>query len=175
MLRLYWLVIIILLAGCSNDGPIKVKNEIKFGPYAISPPIGYWYFPRKFPVNIKSSEELFLLTFYKNKKATENRNPEHFGLFFNLGVTQNNYENIGDYYSEAKKSEVPYNDLPDEANDLLDFKEWSCKQYSISIGYGIECISLRKHLVTIAEIGEDKKIVIDNIPILKRMLRSFRN
>ena len=63
---IYLLLICLLIFGCTNNSaPIEVKDKLHFGKYSVSPPKGYWYFPRKFPDKFSTSKDFFLITFWE--------------------------------------------------------------------------------------------------------------
>lgn len=160
--------------GCAGKPtPIQVKGELKFGPYVIAPPKGYWYFPNRYPKVFKSSEDI-VVTFWEDKEDTsrESYPKDRIGVFLNLGVTANTYKNIEAYYDAARISGVTYKELPNEAEMLKTIAHWSCKQTGQGM-YGIECISLRDNIVTIGAYGGNKNAVLLKIQLLQKMLESF--
>jgi hypothetical protein len=175
MIKLVYIILLSLfIFGCSGKpSPVQTNNELKFGQYIISPPKNYWYFPRKYPTNFRTSKDIFLLTFWKDKEDISRKDPNHISIFFNLAVSANKYKNFEDYYNRAKAFGVKYNKLPDEAGTLKTIQNWSCKQTGEGI-FGIECISLGDNLVTIGAYGNDKGLVFSNIPLLQKMLESFK-
>ena len=163
--------------GCSGKpAPTQVKGNLKFGPYVITPPKGYWYFPSRYPKVFKSSKKKFLVTFWEDKEDTsrESYPKDRIGLFFNFGVTVNTYKNIEAYYDTGRASGITYKELPNEAKMLKSITNWSCKEQPVESGYyGIECISLRDNIITIGAYGGDKNAVLSKIQLLQKMLESF--
>jgi hypothetical protein len=160
--------------GCTGKPePMQVQGELKFGPYVISPPNGYWYFPRKYPNMFKSSKDYFVVTFWENKEDTSKKSypKKSIGVCFNFFVAANKYKNIDDYYNDARKFGVTYKRLPNEAEVLKSMANWSCKQTGQGM-YGIECISLRDNFIAICEYGDDKNksAVLSKIQLLQKML-----
>ena len=171
------LLVCLSVVGCSrNSSPVQVISPIEFGGYQISPPYGYWYFPRKISSDFRKSDFLVLLTFWPNKKDVTYRNrqyaPGEQVIFLNFVIAENKYGSFEAYYAAAKKAGVTYLDLSPEQKILQMIPDWSCKQSNEGI-YGIECISLRDDLLTIGVHGDDKNQVLMKIPLLKRMIESL--
>jgi hypothetical protein len=66
------LLICIFIIGCSSKpAPLQVHGTLRFGPYNIAPPAGYWYYQRKYPktfkLPVKTSKDFFLESFFENK------------------------------------------------------------------------------------------------------------
>ena len=165
----------LFICGCSGKPvPVIVNGELTFGRYIITPPNGYRYFPRKFPTKIKTPKDLFLITFWEDKEvALRKTAPNKIGVFFNFAVSANTYKDFDAYYEAARALGITYKDLPNEAEILKAAVNWSCKQAGQSF-YGIECISLGDNLVTIGTYGSDKEAVLSQIPMLQKMVESFR-
>jgi hypothetical protein len=164
--------------GCSeNNTPksalVQVNGVLKFGQYAISPPISYWYFPREYPPKHETAKNGFLLTFFEKKEALINKDPNKMDFFINFGLYENKYKNSEEYYSSAKAAGRILKDLPNKIGVLLINKNWSCKQTAEGL-YGIECISLGSSLVTIGAYGYEEKNVLSHISLLQKMLESFK-
>lgn len=173
--RIYLILIVMLMSGCSSAAEhslIQINREVEVGPYVVSPPKGYWYFPREYSNNFKNSEDIFLLTFWENKEGVLKKDPTLAGIFFNLGIAENKYNNFDEYYNEARKWNIKYDKLPEKASLLLTLKNWSCKQNVTSV-YGIECIALGNNLITIGGFGSEKDLVLNKISLFKNMIESF--
>jgi hypothetical protein len=179
---IYLLLICLLIFGCTNNSaPIEVKDKLHFGKYSVSPPKGYWYFPRKFPDKFSTSKDFFLITFWEDKamaskvsamRKTSSHSLDSLKVFFNFGVTVNSYKKFDEYYNTAQSLGIRYDELPSEANMLKSEANWSCKQTIPSL-YVIECISLGENLVTISVNGNSKADVLTKIPIFKQMIDSI--
>ncbi len=168
------LLISLFVCGCSDKhSPVQVSGELEIGHYMISPPKGYWYFPRKYLGKFKASNDIFLITFWKDKEAATRKDPDKMGAFFNFGVSENKFNNFDNYYNNASDSGIKYNNLPSETSILNTIDNWSCKQSDQGV-YGIECISLRDNLITIGVYGNDKGLVFSKIPLLQKVLESFK-
>lgn len=170
------LLLFLCVSGCSKQsGPVMVKGELKFGQYILSPPAGYWYFPVKHATKIRPSGSIFLITFWKHKEGARlskgARND--IGVIFNFAVSANTYKSVDAYYAAARSSGITYKAVPKEAQVLGSLTDWSCKRLLSSV-YGIECVSLRDNLITIGAYGKDKDAVISKIPVLQKMIESFR-
>jgi len=175
MIRLIYIILFsFFIFGCSGKtSPVQINGELKFGQYIITPPKNYWYFPRKYPANFRTSKDIFLLTFWEDKEDITRKDSNQIRNFFNLGVSANKFNNYEDYYNSAKALGTTYRKLPDEARTLKTIQNWSCKQTGEGI-FGIECISLGDNLVTIGAYGNDKGLVLSKIPLLYNMLESFK-
>lgn len=169
------IVLALILASCSTDKPIKVQGEIHFGHYSVSPPLGYWYFPRNFPESFESPEKLFLVSFFKSKDVFKKNAPNLKETSFNIGVLKNSYTSYEDYYAEGKKHEVLYEELSPNLNDLITLKGWSCKKPNIDGQFVVECISLRNNLVEISANGENEKQIFGDLNTFIKILKSFRS
>jgi len=151
-----------------------VKGDLNFGHYIISPPKGYWYFPRKFPSELKTPKDIFLITFWEDREAASRKPPpNNIGVFFNFLVSANTYKNWEAYYEAARGLGIIYQELPSEAVSLKTMVNWSCKETGQGL-YGIECISLEDNLVTIGVYGSDKVTVLSRLPLLRRLVESFK-
>jgi hypothetical protein len=182
---IYLLLICLLIFGCTNNlAPIEVKDKLHFGNYSVSPPKGYWYFPRKFPDKFSTSKDFFLITFWEDKaiaskvsalrKTASHRLdcPDSLKVFFNFSVTVNNYKKFDEFYNTTQSLGIKYDELPSEADILKSEANWSCKQITTSL-YGIECISLGKNLVIVSVNGNSKTDVLTKISIFKQMIDSI--
>jgi len=170
------LLFCIFIIGCSSKpAPMQVHGTLRFGPYNIAPPAGYWYYQRKYPktfkLPVKTSKDFFLESFFENKdtllKNTRN------GVFINFGVYKNIYKSFDEYRTNAEKYEpwFSYEELPKEAQVLKNMPNWNCKQTNWG-AYGIQCIALGKDLVGIGIFG-DKNRVLSKIPEFKSMVDSM--
>jgi hypothetical protein len=181
---IYLLLICLLIFGCTNKSePIEVKDKLHFGNYSVSPPKGYWYFPKKFSDKFSTSKDFFLITFWEDKaiaskvsalrKTTSHRlDPDSMKVFFNFGVTVNKYKKFDEYYNTAQSFGIKYDELPSEAGMLKSLTNWSCKQNTQGY-YCIECISLGKNLITVGVYGYRKADALTKIPIFKQMIDSI--
>ncbi len=181
---IYLFLICLLILGCTNkSAPIEVKDKLHFGNYSVSPPKGYWYFPRKLPDKFSTSKDFFLITFWEDKatasmvsalrKTPSHRfDPDSMKVFFNFGVTINNYKKFDEYYNTAQSFGIKYDELPSEADILKSEANWNCKQNTRSY-YGIECIALGKNLIIVGVYGYRKANVLTKIPIFKQMIDSI--
>lgn len=163
---------LMLVSGCSkNTSPTQVVEQIKFGKYKVSPPSGYWYFPRSFPKKFTKDDDSFLLTFFEKKELISNSESAKDGIFINLIVSNNKYKSKSDYYDEMSKYGAKYSNLPEDGKNSND-KDWTCKQVIHGL-YGIECFSQNKeHFIIIGMFGERKK-VNKEVHLLYDMLESF--
>jgi hypothetical protein len=169
---------IFIVGSCSSKpAPVQVHGALKFGPYTISPPVGYWYFPRKYPrsfkLPFKTSKDFFLVTFFENKDVISHKTRS--GVFMNFGVYKNIYKSFDAYYRDAAEkngSLFRYEELPKEAQVLKNIPSWNCKQTNWG-AYGLQCLTLDKHIVIIGIFG-DKNQVLSKIPELKRMVDSVK-
>ncbi len=171
-----FLLLFVCVSGCSRQsGPVMVKGQLQFGQYILSPPAGYWYFPGKHATKIRPSGSIFLITFWKHKEeARLNKGVRaNIGVFFNFVVSTNTYKSVEAYYDAARRSGITYKAIPKEAQVLGSLTDWSCNRILSSV-YGIECVSLRDNLITIGAYGKDKGAVISKIPVLQKMIESFR-
>lgn len=170
---IYLLLVCLLILNCTYEStPVEVKERQIFGNYIISPPRGYWYFPRKYPDKFNTAKDLFLITFWVNKVAASRKAAtDNVRVFFNFAVSMDRYKNFDAYYKTAESSGIKYDALPSEAGMLKSMTNWSCKQ-TIQSFYGIECISLDENLVTIGVYGISKAEVLTKIPTLKQMIDS---
>jgi hypothetical protein len=170
---IYLLLVCLLILSCTYEStPVEVKERLIFGNYIISPPRGYWYFPRKYPDKFNTAKDLFLITFWEDKVAASRKAaPDNVRVFFNFAVSMDRYEKFDAYYKAAESSGIKYKTLPSEAGMLKSIANWSCKQ-TIQSFYGIECISLDKNLVTVGVYGSSKSDVLTKIPALKQMIDS---
>jgi len=160
--------------GCTaTHSPIQANGELEFGRYLFMAPEGYWYFPKKYPATFKTSKDIFLITFWKDKEALSRKNAKEIGVFINFAVSPNTYKNFETYYIAAKELGIKYEELPEEAFMLKTIANWSCKQTGQGV-FGIECTSLGDDLVTFGVYGNDKGIVMSNVSLLQRMLESFK-
>ena len=167
--------------SCANEpspvkakaSPVKVNDEIIFGRYIIRPPKNYWFYPKKYPSQFKTSKDIFLVTFWKDKDDLVGKHLKAENALLNFGVSANIYKDFSDYYYRAQKAGVNYKDVPEEMDKLKTMPNWSCKQPAQGI-FGIECISLRDELITIGIYGFEKATVMSNYPVFLRMLESFR-
>lgn len=165
--------------SCSKtSSPIQVTGPIDFGGYEISPPQGYWYFPRQLPTDFRKKKDYFaVMTFASNIEEMPRENEQyarnaHF-LFFNFGIAEKKYRSLKSYYNAAKRAGVRYNDLPPEAEDLNKIPHWSCKQPEMSYPT-IECSTLKNDVLAIYVTGSDRSEVFSAIPQLKQMMESVQ-
>ncbi len=148
----------------------QVKSNIKFGPYIISPPKGYWYYPKKFTQGVHKNTDFFLLTFCPNKNYFLT---PPIPMFINFSVTKKTFKNYSEYYKNSRKYGAYYSNLPEHINSHLEVPEWSCKM--LNHGYkGVECIAINEYLITVALIGKNIDEIEKNIPTLKSMLLSLK-
>lgn len=172
MARIVLLSLFVLLCSC-NSRPLQVKSELKFGHYVISPPINYFYFQKKFPDKLSDKNDYFLVTFWKDPPDTSKKDLIDLSIFFNFAVIAKNFETFDDFYNNAKSLGFNYYDLPSEAKGLKNIDKWSCKQTEDGV-YGIECVSIRDHIITIGLYGKEKATVLSQLPLLQKMLYSFQ-
>ncbi len=172
------LLFCIFIIGCSSKpAPMQVHGTLRFGPYNIAPPAGYWYYQRKYPKSfrlpVKTSKDFFLETFFENKDVISHKTRS--GVFINFGVYKNIYKSFDEYYrvtAEKNGSLFSYEELPREAQVLKTMPDWSCKQTNWGT-YGVQCIALDKDLVAVGIFG-DKNRVLSKIPEFKKMLESVK-
>ncbi|MCL5238691.1 MAG: hypothetical protein M1353_12780 [Nitrospirae bacterium] len=171
----YFFLLSLFVFNCTGKpAPVQVNGELTFGQYIISPPKGYWYFPRKFPAKLRTSNDIFLVTFWEDKESVSRKVvPNKTGVFFNFAVSANTYKNFEAYYDAARTLGITYGELPNEAEMLRTMTNWNCKQTGQGV-YGIECISLRDHIVIIGAYGNNKGEVLSKIPALKQMIGSLK-
>ena len=89
----------ILIIGCSSKSvpmPMQVYGALRFGPYIISPPMGYWYFQKKYPKSFKpppfkTIKDYFLVSFFENKKDMLSHKIEN-GVVIDFSVSKNIYK-----------------------------------------------------------------------------------
>jgi hypothetical protein len=176
MIKLVFVLLFgLLILGCTKKNtPVQVNGVLKIGQYIISPPIGYWYFPKKHPLKHKMAKKDFLLTFCKDKESISKKDPTKIDCLINFGLFENKYKNYEDYYNNAKVAGISYDKLPDEADILKSNTNWSCMQ-TLQGPYAIECVSLRKDLVIISAFGFEKEKVLSHISLLQKMLESFKD
>ncbi|HUN53957.1 MAG TPA: hypothetical protein VMU29_02245 [Smithella sp.] len=170
--HVYFILICLLIVSCTHKNtPVEVKDKLNFGIYTISPPKGYWYYPRKFLDKYKSSKDFSVITYWENKDDAlkETYPKKKIGVFFNFFVTANTYKKIEDYYKAARGAGVTYSELPREAETLKTMANWSCKQTYHGI-YGIECISLTDNAISIGIYGSNKNAVLSKLQLLHTML-----
>jgi len=170
----YLLLAFLLIFSCANEPTlVEVKGRLRFGNYIISPPNGYWYFPKTYPNKFNTPNDLFLITFWEDKVESSRKVvPDNVKVFFNFSVTLDRYKKFNAYYKDAESLGIKYDSLPSEASMLKSIGNWSCKQ-TIQSYYGIECISLDENLVTVGAYGNSKADVLTKIPILKQMIDSI--
>lgn len=170
----YYFLLSLFVFSCTGEPtPVQVNGDLKSGRYIISPPKGYWYFPMKFPPILRTPKDIFLLTFWEDKEVASRKGVlNKTSVFFNFAVSANTYKNFEAYYDAARTLGITYTELPNEAEMLKTITNWSCKQIGQGV-YGIECISLREHIITIGAYGDDKGAVLSKITLLQKMVESF--
>lgn len=174
-LNYYLLMILcVFILGCTVDtSAIQANGELKFGRYIFTPPDGYWFFVKKYPANFKTKSDFFVVTFWESKEAVSREGLKGKETFFNFAVSSSVCQDYKSYYDEAGRLGVTYEHLPVEASALQSIDNWSCKQTDHGI-FGIECVSLRKELVTFGIYGNEKGEVMAKIPVFKKMIESFK-
>jgi len=168
---LFIIFVLILTSSCSNDEPSLVQGSISFGTYEVSPPMGYWYYPRSYPKEFTDSD-FFLLTFFKSKKRNVERDIRE--TSFNVGVSLNNYTDFSQYYDQAKMHNAEYGVLPTKINRMLDFNGWSCMDQNTDGFFTVSCVSLRKELITISASGKSVNSVLKDIELFKTLITTFK-
>ena len=175
MNQLFLLFVSILCIACSGQASslTQVTSEITIGNYIVSPPTNYWYYSREYPSSFQDVDDIFLLTFNKDKQSLTAKHPGKNGTFFNISISNSKYSSTENYYTEAKKWGVEHANLPEREGKTLNLNSWSCMQVTSGMS-GIECISLRNHLITIGVFGSDGEAVLANVELLQKVLLSFQ-
>lgn len=170
--RLLTLLLHLLLIGCSaTTSPVKVNGELTFGTYAFTPPADHWFFPRKYQPG-KYKSQAFVVTFWESRESISRKILKKNETLINFAISSNNFKNYKEYYDQASGSGITYEALPDEAKSLKNLHGWNCRQIDYSY-YGIECISLRKELITFGIYSNGKSAVLSKIPTMHKLIESF--
>ena len=170
--RLLTLSLHLLLIGCSaTTSPVQTNGELTFGRYAFTPPAGHWFSPRKYQPGDNKSQA-FVVTFWESRESISRKILKKNETLINFAISSNNFKNYQDYYDRASGSGITYEALPDEAKSLKNLQDWNCRQTQYSY-YGIECVSLRKDLVTFGIYSNEKSAVMSQIPTLQKLIESF--
>ncbi len=170
--RLLKLLLSLLFIGCSaTTSPVQTNGGLTFGRYAFTPPAGHWFFPRKYQPGDNTSQA-FVVTFWESRESISRKILKENETIINFAIYSNNFKNYQDYYDQASGSGITYEALPDEANALKNLQGWNCMQTDYSY-YGIECVSLRKELITFGICGNEKSAVLSKISTLQKLIESF--
>ncbi|MEA5113636.1 MAG: hypothetical protein VB050_06350 [Geobacteraceae bacterium] len=170
--RFLKLLLSILLIGCSaTTSPVQTNGGLTYGRYAFTPPAGHWFFPRKYQSGDNTSQA-FVVTFWESRESISRKILKENETISNFAIYSNNFKNYQDYYDRASGSGIKYKALPDEAKALKNLQGWNCMQTDYSY-YGIECVSLRKELITFGIYGNEKSTVLSKISTLQKLIESF--
>jgi len=167
----------------------KVSGPLAFGPFQLSPPVGYWYSPASFQ-DVAGDSHRFNVAFFKTKEQAEligQAAPKtDWDVVFSFSATYNEFKDIVSYYealdrryrSEDISDKLFYRELLGQTRAIFkDLPDWSCRE-SVSKGYpaeiGIECVRLSQYIVEITAIGFDENKVRANAKILKGMMNSLQ-